>query len=163
MPGYLGRLLEQAYRVIGDATPLPVDCGQLCETACCQGGDEVGMLLFPGEQLLLAGKRGFEVSRIDYMGGRAWFVGCAGTCDRELRPLACRVFPLGPQVLPSGRVRAVPDPRSRRMCPLATGEFLDPAFVKAVGAAFSLLAREPAMLRFMKRISDEMDELNRFF
>ena len=39
----------QLYRLFDENTPLSVDCGRLCNSACC-GGDDSGMLLFPGEK-----------------------------------------------------------------------------------------------------------------
>jgi hypothetical protein len=48
------------------------------------------------------------------------------------------------------------------MCPLASGEHLDPQFRKAVGRTFDYLAREPKILGFMKQLSQELDELRKF-
>ena len=39
----------QLYKLFDDVTPVPVDCGQLCDKACCKG-DDSGMFLFPGEK-----------------------------------------------------------------------------------------------------------------
>ena len=39
----------QLYKLFDDITPVPVDCGQLCDKACCKG-DDSGMFLFPGEK-----------------------------------------------------------------------------------------------------------------
>lgn len=39
----------QLYKLFDDVTPVPVDCGQLCDKACCKGDDR-GMFLFPGEK-----------------------------------------------------------------------------------------------------------------
>lgn len=162
MSAKLYALVKRANEIIGDATPIPADCGKLCDAACCKG-DETGMLLFPGEAARLANVEGFKISRIKYMDGRAWLLICDGTCDRDTRPLSCRIFPLAPHVSEDNKVTAIPDPRARRMCPLATGEHLDKRFTKRVGKAFDLLSQEPKMLGFMRRISTELDELQRFF
>ena len=38
------------YKMLENVTPLTVDCGQLCDGACCAVTDEItGMYLFPGE------------------------------------------------------------------------------------------------------------------
>ncbi|MDR3121774.1 MAG: hypothetical protein LBU58_10665 [Clostridiales bacterium] len=124
--------------------------------------DALGMLLFPGEADALFGVEGFHISRIRYLDSRVWFLVCEGTCERRLRPLACRIFPLAPHVGGDGAVSALPDPRARRMCPLADGEFLQPRFRRAVGKALRALAQEPKMLEFMRLISAELDELRRF-
>ena len=34
----------QLYKLFDDVTPVPVDCGQLCDKACCKGDDR-GMFL----------------------------------------------------------------------------------------------------------------------
>lgn len=158
----LSALIARANDIIGDATPIPADCGQLCGAACCQG-EEAGMLLFPGEMVRLSEVPGFRMFRMDYMDGKAWLLTCDGTCDRELRPLSCRIFPLVPHIGESGVVTAVPDPRARRLCPLATGEFLDRQFHRRVAKALALLAEDPKMLDFMERLSRECQELQRFF
>ena len=44
-----------ARTLLGPLTPLQSDCGRLCGGACCQGDEQTGMLLFPGEDALYAG------------------------------------------------------------------------------------------------------------
>ena len=41
-----------------NVTPLKRDCGRVCGAACCRplGGEETGMLLFPGEAEAYAGR-----------------------------------------------------------------------------------------------------------
>jgi len=162
MSTQLSAYISRANDIIGRSTPIPADCGKLCGAACCQG-DDAGMLLFPGEVARLANVPNFRLVRIRYMDGRAWHLTCDGTCERGVRPLSCRIFPLAPHVDKHGRITAVPDPRARRMCPLATGEFLDRRFRRKVAKAFSLLAEEPRIFDFMRRLSRECDELQRFF
>lgn len=158
----LNTRIAHANQIIGDATPLPADCGKLCGAKCCRD-DDAGMLLFPGEAARLARTPGFEIGRIEYMGGETWLLCCEGFCNRELRPLACRIFPLAPHVEADGGVTALPDPRARRMCPLADGSCLDRRFRNAVGRALAYLGHDPRMLAFMRRLSSELDELRRFF
>ena len=78
----------RARALIGERTPLRSDCGQLCGAACCQADEDGqgGMYLFPGEEALLHGEDS------DF----APIYTCDGTCARENRPLACRIFPLTP-------------------------------------------------------------------
>ena len=205
-------IIKGAYRIIGRATPINADCGELCGAACCKdggnncggiddvvvgggdsggsscgginggvnpscggggGGDHdgeygtpvanerLGMILFPGEDSLLSGEPGFRLYRARYMGERAWLLVCDGTCDRRKRPLACRVFPLAPDTGAPGSVAAIPDLRARRMCPLADGVHIDPAFRRAVAKAFRHLASEPAMYDHMRLISAELADLKK--
>lgn len=162
MSAQLAKLIHRAYKMIGNTTPIPADCGALCDAACCKGDEDTGMLLFPGEAARLANVPGFRVRRISYMDGKAWLLTCRGTCVRRLRPLSCRIFPLAPHVTLDGGVLALPDPRARRMCPLADGAHLDEMFRRRVERALKLLATEPRMLRFIQMLSDEIDELRMF-
>lgn len=155
----LYELISHANDIIGGATPISADCGKLCDAACCKGND-AGMLLFPGEAERMKNIQGFNVLMIEYMGERAWLLICDGTCNRATRPLSCRIFPLEPQVDGNGKVTAIPNPRPwvQKMCPLATGEYLDKTFVRRVGEAFDLLSQEPEMFEFMRMRSAELDE-----
>jgi len=122
----------------------------------------LGMLLFPGEAGLLSQEPGFRLFRILYMGVRVWFLVCEGTCDRRKRPLSCRVFPLAPHIGEGGVIRALPDPRAMRVCPLAGGERLEPSFRRAVAGAFRILAREPETYEFMRLLSEDLSEMRKF-
>ena len=125
-------------------------------------GDALGMVLFPGEAGLLSREPGYRLFRIPFLGARAWFLVCEGICDRRKRPLACRIFPLAPHVGGNGEVDALPDPRAGRVCPLADGEFLDPAFRRAVTKALRHLARTPEINEFIRLLSADLDDMRRF-
>jgi len=164
MPAHKYGLVREAYRILGASTPIRADCGELCGAACCDGGDDMGMLLFPGEAPRLAGIPGFRVIRIDYMETKQWLLICENGCDRELRPLSCRIFPLGPKVHEDGRVSVRLDPRARMLrCPLAIMRYLDGQFTQRVHTALQMLGKNERMLAFMKAISSELDELERFY
>lgn len=120
------------------------------------------MRLFPGEAALLreaAGRGdGFQINPAD--GGL--LLTCPGTCDRRLRPLACRFFPLFPYVDAAGRVRAVYDPRAFRLCPLVRQRAHVPLrrdFVRAVRRAGRILMGDPACAAFLRENSRELDTL----
>ena len=153
-------ILREALDLLENVTPLAVDCGQVCDGRCCRpSADSVGMLLLPGEEALLADE-GFTLTPAD--GGT--LLTCDGQCRREVRPFACRVFPLFPYVGEDGRVRAVYDPRSFRLCPLTQNCARVPLrrdFVRAVRRAGRLLMRDPACAAFLRANSREIDELSR--
>ena len=157
----MNNLLERAYALLEELTPLTTDCGAVCGGRCCQASaDSEGMLLFPGEETLLAGEEGFDIRPAD--GG--YLLTCGGTCHRTCRPLACRMFPLFPYVTAEGRVKAVYDPRGYRMCPLVrecAHVPLDRDFVRAVRMAGRLLMQDAACADFLRQNSREIDELNR--
>ena len=153
-------ILREALALLEDVTPLATDCGQVCDGRCCRpSADSVGMLLLPGEEALLADE-GFTLTPAD--GGT--LLTCDGHCRREMRPFACRVFPLFPYVGEDGRVRAVYDPRSWRLCPLTQNHAHVPLrrdFVRAVRRAGRLLMRDPACAAFLRANSREIDDLAR--
>ena len=117
------------------------------------------MLLFPGEEEAYTGKEGWTI-RETAMGLMAV---CPGHCDRDGRPLACRLFPLLPVIREDGEVRAVTDLRARAVCPLARQgrSALDPAFTEAVREAGSLLSADGEQAAFLKRLEEEQEELKR--
>ena len=139
-------------------TPLKRDCGRVCGARCCRSceGEETGMLLFPGEEALYRGKEKWRI--LDSANGK--MVICDGVCDRDERPLACRMFPLLP-VIREGRVRAVTDLRARAVCPLARQgkQAMDPAFADAVREAGEILAADGRQRRMLETLTSEQDEL----
>ena len=156
----MNNCLERAYVLLEDLTPLSIDCGGVCDGRCCQeSADSEGMLLFPGEETLLA-EDGYTIRPAD--GG--YLLTCGGRCDRTRRPLACRIFPLFPYLTEEGRIQAVYDPRGYRMCPLVrecAHVLLDRDFVRAVRMAGRILMEDPACAAFLRQNSIEIAELNR--
>ena len=114
------------------------------------------MLLFPGEEELYRDQAGWRM--LDTASGK--LIICPGACDREKRPLACRMFPLLP-VIRNGQVRAAVDQRARGVCPLARQGLraMDPAFADAVREAGETLAAEEKQRRFLETLTMEQDEL----
>lgn len=149
----------RARAILRDVTPLKNDCGRACGGACCEPDEDGqgGMLLFPGEEALYAPlPGGFSLSLDSFVVPGALFLICAGRCDRENRPLACRLFPLLPK-MKEGEVRAVRDGRAYAVCPLLPGGLcaFDPAFVLAVRQAGEILYACPEHRDFL-------DALHRF-
>ena len=163
----------QLYRMFDNITPLTVDCGGLCGAACCKG-DDSGMFLFPGEDKVFkllkpAGMR-IEHSDLEYNDNgiirKTPILFCSGECDRYIRPLACRIFPLTPMLADDGRISVITDPRAKSICPLAKTFYLDEyedAFVKAVKKAFVLLSKNSHVYAFLKEYTNYINEFNRFF
>lgn len=150
---------NELYALLGDLTPLTADCGEVCGAACCHGEDTEGMLLFPDEAAHLN-----CANRIIRENGQELYV-CDGTCDRRMRPLSCRLFPLFPVVTASGRVKAVYDPRAFRVCPLIRLQAnvrLDRRFVRAVRAVGRQIAADPAGRAFLIEQTAQLQEINRF-
>ncbi len=136
-------LYESAFRILGDLTPLKKDCGMLCGAACCKGDKSTGMRLFPNEETP------FNVIEGD--GVRLCV--CTGICDRDTRPLSCRIFPLFPVILGNGRISAEIDTRALRLCPLAENSEIikfDKEFISAVRRVGRLLYSDPQCRKLLE-------------
>ena len=152
-------LLFAAREKLNDVTPLRRDCGRVCSAACCRslGGEETGMLLFPGEAENYAGKDGWEIRPA----AQGELLICPGQCDRAERPLSCRLFPLLPLPREDGSIRVVTDLRAKAVCPLAgQGKTaMDPAFIEAVRETGEMLMRDEKQAAFLRALAEEQAEL----
>lgn len=157
MPG-MNETIAACRELLEQLTPLKSDCGAVCGGACCHSleGEETGMLLFPGEEIIYEGKTGYRVVPAEM--GRLLI--CSGRCERGERPLSCRLFPLLP-VLREDGVKVAVDLRAGTVCPLARQgrRAMDPAFVDAVRACGRLLAEDPAQRPFLEKLTAMQDDL----
>ena len=158
--------LFAARKILEEVTPLKADCGRVCGAACCASleGEETGMLLFPGEEALC---RQVPGGRIEETANGTLLLICRGTCDREERPLSCRLFPLFPCVR-AGEVCLEVDERARLVCPLcASGvQGMLPDFREHVLECGKLLlgdARQRAFMEAQTRAMDDLKKLRRSF
>ncbi len=163
----------QLYRMFDNNTPIAADCGRLCDAACCKG-DDSGMFLFPGEAAVykLLKPDGFriEMSDLSYNDGglmrRTPILFCDGHCDRFMRPLSCRIFPLTPILNENDHIEIITDPRAKRVCPLAATlrfDEYDEAFRKAVSKAFIMLNKNRHVHAFLREYTDYINEFRRFY
>ena len=150
--------LKKARELLADVTPLKTDCGKVCGAKCCRSleDEETGMLLFPGEEEAYLEKESWTVRET----GAGLLAVCPGTCDRNERPLACRIFPLLP-VVRDGTIKIAADQRARAVCPLLRQGIrgTDPAFRDAVREAGRILAEDPEQREFLEMLTAEQDEL----
>ena len=151
--------VSAAREKLKNVTPLKKDCGRVCGARCCRPleGEETGMLLFPGEAEAYTDREGWTVRHA----AQGDIVVCPGNCEREERPLSCRLFPLLPLIGDDGEIRAVMDQRARAVCPLARQgkSALDPAFIEAVREAGELLAQSEEQAMFLDVLEEEQEEL----
>ena len=154
----MNEAVEKARGLLAERTPLKTDCGKVCGARCCRSleGEETGMLLFPGEEEAYLGRPGWTVRKT--AGGM--LAVCPGHCERNERPLACRIFPALP-VIRNGAVKVAADQRAMAVCPLLRQGLkgMDPAFVDAVREAGKALASDPRQRAFLERMTEEQDEL----
>ncbi len=147
---------KQIFDTLGDLTPLIVDCGVVCGRACCKGDDRTGMRLFPHEPTTLP-----VIPTED--GGQ--LVVCDGHCDRDNRPLSCRIFPFFPTIDEDGTIFVEPDDRARRLCPLITHAdeiMFDERFFDALEEVGRRLAEDDECRRFLEETTDDIDMFRDF-
>ncbi|MBQ4517786.1 MAG: hypothetical protein II997_04265 [Clostridia bacterium] len=164
---HISELYKEIYKRFDNLTPIPFDCGEMCGKLCCQGDDESGMYLFPGEARLFSGKENFSVLSTDFevSGKPVELLVCHGPCKREERPLSCRIFPLIGLYRKGSTLQIIKDPRAN-FCPLTHPEAkgcLDPEFIKEVRHAFSVLIKIPAVAEFLDALSyilEDYQQLN---
>ncbi len=146
------KLYGEANRIIGNKTPLKKDCGQVCGGACCKGDTDTGMLLFPFEEseLDITEKDGVRLAV------------CQGRCNRNERPLSCRIFPFFPYVTFDGKIKVIPDIRGINVCPLVAhfNEVkFDRGFLYRVKKVGRLLYTDKECRKFLEDTSREIDLL----
>lgn len=145
------RMYEKIFRILGDLTPLFADCGLLCGGACCKGDENTGMRLFPQEESALTVKDSPSGVRLAV---------CAGSCNRNQRPLSCRIFPFFPTIDERGKIFVEEDDRARRLCPLLEHSeelVFNPKFLKALKRIGKILAKDEQCRAFLYQTTEEID------
>jgi hypothetical protein len=122
------------------------------------------MWLFPGEEELLREEASFTIQPLEWSlsnGRSVFWLTCQGECQRELRPLSCRIFPLAPY-LKQDLVTVDIDLRAKGLCPLAESrQKLQPEFIRTVGRVCRELAREPEVIEFFKVWNEAMEDFRK--
>ena len=146
-----------ALKLLEKVTPLKGDCGRFCGAACCQSDEtgKGGMLLFPGEKALYEEKTDWMELQETSAGT---LLTCQGTCPRDKRPLACRIFPLAPAER-NGKLEIELDVRAWPVCPLMESGIkgLFPGFVSAVRQAMEIVWEDEEGRKHIRRLTEEMD------
>ncbi|MEG0640851.1 MAG: hypothetical protein RR824_12510 [Clostridia bacterium] len=169
------KVLSAARELLADVTPLKTNCGKLCGGACCQADEsgENGMLLFPFEETFYAKPiEGFAYRLADddslFRGGKRLV--CEGSCPREHRPLACRLFPLRVRIEADAlgaQAKAVAelDPRAWCCCPLLENgglRAMSGEFISAVQRGGEMMMENTALLEALYHEQQLLDEMRTF-
>ena len=165
---HISEIYKSMYKLYGDTTPLLVDCGKLCGAACCESSDEeeTGMYLFPGEEKLFENNPDFKIVRSEFQYGEDYanIVICKGFCNRNLRPLSCRIFPVIPYIQNS-KSELIFDPRAKTICPLVELKdfsHLDKNFIKKTNSVINLLMKFEKSRLFLEGLTDIIDDYLKF-
>lgn len=150
--------LEKARQLLETITPLYKDCGVACRYACCNADEsgENGMRLFPGEEVYYQAATGYRI--LKYNGFN--HLVCTPPCQRHMRPLACRIFPL--VILDNNKVTM--DIRAWPVCPLMQSgkKGLRPDFIQAVEQVSQLLLADEVQAAFINQLSKEVETFQAF-
>jgi hypothetical protein len=148
-------VIKTCYSVLKRYTPLDFDCGRLCNGKCCGGDENTGMLLFPGEEKLI--DPDITVKESD---DGTLFAVCEGRCDRNRRPLSCRIYPVFPLIIENdGKEYVEVDFDKRADCPLTKGDItLNRRFCKAVKRVGKYLLLNEETAAFYRGLSEEISE-----
>jgi hypothetical protein len=114
------------------------------------------MLLFPHEEKLYIGQEDWMTiipSPLMHLGKPVPLFYCTKPCPRDMRPLACMVFPLA-ATMRKGRLSIKMDIRANAVCPLiASGmQGLSSSFVSAVTDAFTALCAVPEYAQYLSTL-----------
>ncbi|MDD5823825.1 MAG: hypothetical protein PUD55_05375 [Firmicutes bacterium] len=154
------------YKMLDEVSPVDYDCGELCEAACCSCAssiandpdEDMGIFLLPGEDKVYFRNEewlGWSSSKAedyefpDSWHGTFYFLYCKANChcDRALRPMQCRTFPLQPHIDFDGKLCLIYDTNDLPYsCPLIVEREKYPLqedFIKATYKAWNSLMREP--------------------
>ena len=119
------KTIQKIYLRLDEVTPVDFDCGKLCGEVCCvydadeTHTEELVLYLLPGEELMYEDSPDFELYYMDSSEIRyphSWkdniyLVKCKNPprCDRSIRPIQCRTFPLVPHISKNGEFHLVLD------------------------------------------------------
>ena len=162
----------KVYDLLEMVTPLPIDCGELCEKRCCslsQSGQ--GVYLFSWESQLYSTEdtwcrvKEYQAETCHYTGIKPLMLDCQGECPRDRRPLVCRLFPMAPYLNSEGNLKLILDPDALFICPLVKSEdysILSPIYLNRVYQVWKILLEDKEVKENVKayssRIKDESQE-----
>lgn len=153
-------VIKTCYSLLRRETPLSFDCGKICNGKCCDGDDNTGMIIFSGEEKFL--DENIKIKNTAY--GFKIAV-CNGTCDRNKRPLSCRMYPLFPIITENGKIEVIFDVRAD--CPLKKGDYkFKRSFVRRVKRVgeYLLLNEETKReyIELSRDITEQIELLEKF-
>ena len=167
--------IRRIYERLDKVTPLDFDCGTLCGEVCCVYDEEgyrnkdLVLYLLPGEELMYEDSEYFDLYVVDPKGldyPRRWnedvfIVECSNPphCDRSIRPIQCRTFPLIPHISSEGKLHMILDENEFPYeCPIIRDNIkLNDDFVKVTYEIWSMFISNPmvhALIEFDSRRRD---------
>lgn len=145
-------VIKTCYSCLRKITPLNFDCGKICNGKCCKGDEKTGMLLFPGEEKFVDPR---ITIRENEFGDK--IAVCKGVCDRDKRPLSCRIYPLFPVIYrENGEEKIHVEVDVRASCPLKSGNYrFESNFIRYVKRVGKYLLLNDETECFYRELSEE--------
>lgn len=155
----MNKKILKGYEILEKNTPLSTDCGLICNNKCCKGNDDDGMLLFPGEKEIFENNKDFTVyfdERYD-----CYAVRCNGSCNRNERPLSCRIFPYMIYKKASEQPTVAPDIRALNFCPILNHKYyINKRFLRALRITSKYLSDDAEISLFLEKLTDIITDFN---
>lgn len=169
---------KRIYERLDKVSPVDYDCGKLCGAICCTCDKDnatddydMGIYLLPGEDKLFTKEEdwlrwNYEMAEDyeypDSWSGKVWFIRCKNPplCEREMRPIQCRTYPLAPHIDEDGNLHMIintsPLPYT---CPLIEDDMkLNEDFIDVTYEAWKLLISDPLIFDLIEMDSRYRDD-----
>ncbi|WP_405280289.1 hypothetical protein [Methanobrevibacter sp.] len=169
------RTIQKIYQRLDEVTPVDFDCGKLCGEVCCvydadeTHTEELVLYLLPGEELMYEDSPDFELYHMDSSEIRyphSWkdniyLVKCKNPprCDRSIRPIQCRTFPLVPHISKNGEFHLVLDETEFPYeCPIIRDHIkLNENFINVTYEIWKMLISNPLVYDLVDMDSKDRD------
>ncbi len=168
--------IKRIYKRLDEVSPVDFDCGTLCGEVCCvydtdeSHAEELVLYLLPGEELMYENSDEFELyymdsSEIKYP--HSWkdsiyLVKCKNPpkCDRSIRPIQCRTFPLVPHISKNGEFHLVLDETEfPYICPIIRDHIkLNEDFINVTYEIWKKLITNPLVYDLVDMDSKDRDK-----
>ena len=169
------RTIQKIYDRLDEVSPVDFDCGKLCGEVCCvydeddYHNEDLALYLLPGEELMYEDSDDFDLyyftsDEIKYP--HSWkddiyLVKCVNPpkCDRSIRPIQCRTFPLIPHISKKGKFHLIFDESEfPYKCPIVNDHIkLNEDFVEVTYEIWMALISNPLVYDLVDMDSRQRD------
>ncbi|WP_292776075.1 hypothetical protein [Methanobrevibacter sp.] len=168
------------YNMTENASPLgQFNCGELCNSICCtvENGEknnviaEMVLYLLPGEEEMLDNESDWfeifyettdEIEYPDSWKGNVYYIKCTNPphCNRRLRPIQCRSFPLSPHLDKDDNLHLIYDEDDMTyQCPIISEKRdLDEDFLKKTYKMWKRLTEDKLIFDLVKMDSEKREK-----
>jgi hypothetical protein len=153
--------IEKIYAMLDEVSPVDFDCGKLCGQVCCLYDEDdcpnkdLVLYLFPGEELMYEDNDSFDLfylpsKEVNYphtWDDDVFLVECKTppNCDRKIRPIQCRTFPLIPHITKDNKFHLIFDENEFPYeCPIIRDNIkLNDDFIQVTYKVWNILIKDP--------------------